>query len=278
MARVENSNSNRNTEEQQEQFLIRIKNYQSAFAVNFPNTEGFNRNFRRVRSVPDYVFARYYEHNSHYIPPHKRPYRPYYRPEEPLTFAAYGKYQEPGVNFMKYDTVLPFYFVPNLNALALSFPLDNTKYYLLLLLPVDFNGVDQLICDLRLHGNLRFILENLRLTHVIATIPSFTLKGYVTLTPTLQQLGIRRIFEPRQADFSPMTNVTDIYVTNIEQAVTVTIRNYLDPSAENYKNLRRYPPVQFRADHPFLYFVMDTELNVALMVGKVVNPLNSRIR
>lgn len=31
-----------------------------------------------------------------------------------------------------------------------------------------------------------------------------------------------------------MTNASDIYVTNIEQAVTVTIRNYLDPSAQRY--------------------------------------------
>lgn len=176
--------------------------------------------------------------------------RTHYVPEEGTTFAVYGKYREPAA-FMKYDTVLPYMFVPNLNAVALSFPLDSTKYYLLLLLPLRDDGVDQLICDLRLYGNLRFILENLRLTHVEAIIPSFTLKGYVTLTPTLQkvikyvvmlansaltlfQLGIRKIFEPRQSDFSPMTNASDIYVTNIEQAVTVTIRNYLDPSAQRY--------------------------------------------
>lgn len=94
-----------------------------------------------------------------------------------------------------------------------------------------------------------------------------------------------------------MTNVSDIYVTNIEQAVTVTIRNYLDSSAQRYstsakvrlfmgfmgffgvvsENFRRYSPVRFKADHPFVYFVVDSELHVALMVGKVINPLNSRI-
>ncbi|XP_066258656.1 uncharacterized protein Spn85F [Euwallacea similis] len=240
--------------------------------------ENTNNNFKRsVRSVADYIISRYlcriYDDGSQFVPLTQRTQ---YVPEDSMTFAVYGKYREP-VAFMKYDTVLPYFFAPNLNAVALSFPLDSSKYYLLLLLPLRDDGIDQLIYDLRISGSLKYVIENLRLAHVQATIPSFTLKGYVTLTPTLQKLGIHQIFEPRQADFSPMTNSTDIFVTNIEQAVTVTIRNYLDPSAQRYKNYQQYPPITFKADHPFLYFVVDSELHVALMVGKVINPLNSRI-
>jgi hypothetical protein len=46
-------------------------------------------------------------------------------------------------------------------------------------------------------------------------------------------MGIRQVFEPRQADFSPMTGDKGIYVTNIEQAITVNIRNYVDPVTMN---------------------------------------------
>lgn len=42
-------------------------------------------------------------------------------------------------------------------------------------------------------------------------------------------MGVRKVFEPRQADFTPMTDDKRIYVTNIEQAITVNIRNYVDP-------------------------------------------------
>ncbi|KAJ8946039.1 hypothetical protein NQ314_008994 [Rhamnusium bicolor] len=192
------------------------------------NSDKNSNQRRRSRSVVDYIIARYYD--DHYIP-HHRPYTP----KEQLSFLVYGKYREYNINFMKYDTVLPFHYVPHLDALALSFPLDSTKYYLLLLLPVHETGIDKLICDLRLNGSLRYIIANLKYTHVVATIPSFMLKGYVTLTPSFQKLGIRKVFEPRQADFSPMTNQRGIYVTNIEQAITVTIRNYVDPDTiENY--------------------------------------------
>ncbi|KAJ8915661.1 hypothetical protein NQ315_003445 [Exocentrus adspersus] len=228
---------------------------------------------RNSRSVVDYFIARYYDdrinfHNNH---------RPYAQEDEP-SFLIYGKYREFNINFMKYDTVLPFHYEPHLDALALSFPLDSSKYYLLLLLPVDETGIDKLVCDLRFNGSIKYIIENLRYTHVVATIPSFTLKGYVTLTPSFQKLGIRKVFEPRQADFAPMTNQRGIYVTNIEQAITVTIRNYVDPeNIQSNRNMHRLDPVHFKADHPFLYFVIDSDIHVTLMAGKIVNPLNSRI-
>ncbi|CAH0557964.1 unnamed protein product [Brassicogethes aeneus] len=234
---------------------------------------------RSARSVVDYIIAKYYDNSYDSYDHHHHKEAPGYVPEEPLTFYAHGKYRESGVNFMQYDAVLPFLYVPHLNALALSFPLDNTKYYLLLLLPLNVDGINDLICDLRLNGSLKFIIENLKLTRVKATIPSFMLKGYVVLTPTLQKLGIRKIFEPRHADFTPMTKDKETYVTNIEQAVTVTIRNYVNlDNLPNYGNLHDSDPVHFRADHPFLYFVIDADLHVALMAGKIVNPLNTRIR
>lgn len=141
---------------------------------------------RKSRSLVDYIIGRSYDSffDSRPLPLQ----RPPHVPVERLSFLVYGKYREYNINFMRYDTVLPFYYIPHLNALALKFPLDNTNYYLLLILPVDKNGIDQLICNLRFNGSLRYIIGNLRYQHVIATIPSFILKGYVSLTPTLQKV------------------------------------------------------------------------------------------
>lgn len=140
---------------------------------------------RKSRSIVDYVIARYYDEGYDSRPNH-RPYFPVERP----SFLVYGKYKEYNLDFMRYDAVLPFYYIPHLDTLALRFPLDNTNYYLLLLLPIHDQGIDQLICNLRFNGSLRYIIGNLRYQHVIATIPSFLLKGYVTLTPTFQKVMI----------------------------------------------------------------------------------------
>ncbi|XP_056635323.1 mucin-4-like [Diorhabda sublineata] len=231
-------------------------------------------NNRKSRSVVDYMIAKYYDSYRPLHTTHRVPYIPQTQP----SFLVQGKYREYQVQFMKYDTWLPFFYVSHLKALALSFPLDSPRYYLLLLLPVQVNGVDQLIYELRLNGSFKYIIDNLRYRHVTAVIPSFLLKGYVNLTPTFQKLGIRKVFEPGQADFSPMTDFKGVYITNIEQAITVNIKHYMDPGIfGNNRQYRQEVPIEFRADHPFLYFVVDAELHVLLMAGKVVNPLNTRI-
>ncbi|RZC39127.1 leukocyte elastase inhibitor [Asbolus verrucosus] len=240
---------------------------------DFGSNENKEASGRSTRSVVDYIIARYYD--DHFLT--QRP--PPYHSEQELYFLVNGKHKEFNINYMTYDTVLPFYYLTHLKASALRFPLDSTKYYLLLLLPDNAEDIDKLICNLRLSTSLKYIIDNLRYTHVKAIIPSFMLKGYVILTPTFQKMGIRQVFEPRQADFSPMTDDRSVYVTNIEQAITVNIRNYVDPATMNSNRyLHQNDPVVFKADHPFLYFVIDSEIDVTLMEGKVLNPLNSRIR
>ncbi|KAK9879422.1 hypothetical protein WA026_006489 [Henosepilachna vigintioctopunctata] len=228
---------------------------------------------RNPRSVNDYIMNRQYERPHHF-----RPAKPYL-PQEPPYFLVDGN-KESNLDFMTYDTVLPFLHIQHLGALALAFPLDSDKYYLLLLLPTRNNGLDELICNIRNQNIFKYIINNLQLTHVKATIPSFNLKGRITLTNTLQKLGIRKIFQPRQADFTPMTDDENIYVTNIEQAVSVTIKNYMNfHKSHRYGSHHYYTdPVRFEVHRPFLYFVIDSEQQVLLMAGKVVNPLNIRIK
>ncbi|XP_017786402.1 PREDICTED: location of vulva defective 1 [Nicrophorus vespilloides] len=244
-----------------------------------PEVINSTKRSRGTRSVIDYIIARYYDtyqvnNDRKYVP---RPHYSSYQPELPHTFLVNGNIREPNISFMTYDTVLPFRYLPELDAMALSFPLDSNMYYLLLVLPVEDDGIDKLIYKFRKFTSLKNVIESLKYTHVKAIIPSFMLKGYVVLTPTLQKLGVRKIFEPRHADFSLLTKDRNIYVTNIEQAVTVTIRNYMD-NPNGARKLHEFRPVEFRADHPFLYFVMDSQLHVNLMAGKIVNPLNSRIK
>ncbi|XP_018323413.1 uncharacterized protein LOC108735771 [Agrilus planipennis] len=196
-----------------------------------------------------------------------------------ISFLVDGKTRETNISFMTYKAILPYCYIPNLKSLALSFPLDSENYYLLIILPLDDCGADFVLERIGYDITLRDIVASLTFTYVKATIPSFMLKGTVLLTPTLQKMGITSVFEPKKADFSEMTEAKEIYVTNIEQLITVRIRNYIDPNQLDYFGNHYYQqnPVWFKADHPFLYFVMDSRLHVSLMAGKITNPLNSRI-
>ncbi|XP_046750223.1 uncharacterized protein LOC124413578 [Diprion similis] len=144
-----------------------------------------------------------------------------------LTFLVNG--EEPTVvSAATYTVVLPFAFLSSLQALALEFPLDDPRYNILLLLPTDRDGTRRLARELESVG-LRELRQELHPSWVRAIIPSFMLKGFVTLTSFLQRIGIRDVFEPRDADLSPMTDDVGVYARDVQQSIGVNIRNYMKP-------------------------------------------------
>ncbi|XP_015126005.1 uncharacterized protein LOC107047716 [Diachasma alloeum] len=187
-----------------------------------------------------------------------------------------------------YTAALPFAYIPSLRAFGVEFPLDDPRYNVILLVPTE--GVTSRLLVRLLHGKtLRHIRASMRPTWVRATIPSFMLRGFITLTPYLQKLGIRDAFEPRAADLTPMSPDLGIYARDVQQSIGVNIRNYMrdrnDSTTtstrspyqrpENYLHTRE--PIPFTVDRPFLFFIVDTETSVALIAGRIDDPLNSRI-
>lgn len=147
---------------------------------------------RARRSLVDYFIARFYDgQRSSEDFSYEQPISP---TQKKQSFLVSGKLQEPHVHFMTYEAVLPFFYIHNLNALALKFPLDSPKYYLLLVLPVDDEGIDKLICDIGNSITLKQIVSHLRPTYVRAVIPSFMLRGFVILTSSLQKVIFNLLF------------------------------------------------------------------------------------
>ncbi|XP_050459335.1 uncharacterized protein LOC126855576 isoform X1 [Cataglyphis hispanica] len=201
------------------------------------------------------------------------------------------------VSASRYIAVLPFAYFPSLHAVAVEFPLDDPRYNIILLMPTDKTGTHRLARDLS-GKSLRSLRKRLQPAWVRATIPSFMLRGFITLTSFLQRLGIVDVFEPRLADLSPMTPDLGIYARDVQQSIGVNIRNYMSPDRTHsressnvvpprrdyYRYLppgnglfERAGPIPFTALHPFLYFIVDTETSVSLIAGRVDDPLNSRI-
>lgn len=182
------------------------------------------------------------------------------------------------ISASRYMAVLPFAYFPSLHAVALEFPLDDPRYNILLLMSTNRRDTYQLARDLG-GKSLRLLRKQLQPTWVRATIPSFMLRGFVTLTSFLQRLGILDVFEPRAADLSAMTPDLGVYVRDVQQSIGVNIRNYMKPDRTHSRNglFERAGPVPFTAVHPFLYFIVDAETSVALIAGRVNDPLNSRI-
>ncbi|KAG8040176.1 hypothetical protein G9C98_000746 [Cotesia typhae] len=179
-----------------------------------------------------------------------------FRPSE-LNFFSDGV-DETSISTIMYTTVLPFCYFPTLGTAVVEFPLDDPRYTVVILLPD--SDVETLVKTLRASRvKLRNLRQALTPCWIKAAIPSFMLKGFVTLTGWLQKLGIVDAFEPRAADLSIMTPDLGVYARDVHQ------RN---PRSE---------PIPFIANRPFVFFIIDTETSVSLIAGRINDPLNSRI-
>lgn len=91
---------------------------------------------------------------------------------------------------MRYDTVLEHAYLPHLEASALRLPLDSDRYYLLVVLPARGGAPElgRLLARMARESDLADIYSVLRPRRVKGIVPSFIVKGHVTLTTDLQKV------------------------------------------------------------------------------------------
>ena len=113
---------------------------------------------------------------------------------------------------------------------------------------------------------------------VDAYLPKFKLETSFGLKPTLEAMGMKRAFS-RDADFSGISSTEPLYIS------AVLHKAYVDVNEEGTEAAAatgvvvgamaaRVPqPVPvFRADHPFLFVIRDTQAGSILFMGRLTKP------
>ncbi|XP_022163104.1 uncharacterized protein LOC111028682 isoform X2 [Myzus persicae] len=178
------------------------------------------------------------------------------------------------IPFFTYTAVLPFGFIFELKSQVIEIPLDDPKYTLMILMPNHPNGLSELLLLLP-SMSLRNIHNSLKPTAVHATVPTFKYTAKVDLTSALQQVGIHDVFYRYRADLSFMSPDARLFVSSVQQVVSVTVKKYNTPPV--YEIQRKYVEQEFVVSKPFIYFVMDIHTKVSLIAGVITDPLASPI-
>lgn len=112
-------------------------------------------------------------------------------------------------------------------------------------------------------------------------LPKFKDEQRFLLKDVLQKLGMNLAFDEKKADFSKMVESDDVFIDSVihqafieadekgteaaaATAVIMAMRAVGVPSGEK--------PIEFRADHPFVYFIMDDESGTILFMGRMMKP------
>lgn len=168
---------------------------------------------------------------------------------------------------------------------ALELSYQGHSLSMLLLLPDAVDGI----------GALEQSLDAARLDAVVAALQPQTVKvwlpkfeinpaGALALNQPLQQLGMALAFDPRQADFTGMANPPDpqdrLYLSQVyHKAYIKADEKGTEAAAATAVVMSRamaiihQPQVmEFRADHPFLFFIRDDASGMILFNGRVMEP------
>ena len=119
--------------------------------------------------------------------------------------------------------------------------------------------------------------ENRKNLIVHLSLPKFDISSQLTLDQSLQNLGLTDAFDPKTADFSPLTNTPDVFLSEIKHGTRIAV-DEKGVTASAYTIIpgagAAMPPdeeIDFTLDRPFLFAVYGED-NLPLFVGIVNRP------
>jgi serpin B len=163
---------------------------------------------------------------------------------------------------------------------VLSIPYKSGDLVMIVLLPNDIDSLPALEQQLTANNLAAWIGKMQFARKVNLTLPKFTLTQQFILNDTLAAMGMRAAFSPQAADFSGMTGNHAFSISDVIHKAFVDVdEEGTEAAAATSIGIRATamipetnPPIEFRADHPFLFLIRDTRSGAILFMGRVTNP------
>ncbi|XP_076318266.1 intracellular coagulation inhibitor 1-like [Tachypleus tridentatus] len=172
--------------------------------------------------------------------------------------------------FMHLEHEFNFTEVEDLQAKMIELPYKGKDISMFVILPHQKDGLAKLESQLT-SNKLTEIIGKMRKTSVRVSLPKFKLEYEEELSPSLQALGLSKLFSPGQSDLSGISSKNNLPVSKVKhkaiievneegsEAVAVTavviLGSSLSPS--------------FIADHPFFFIIRDNRSGMILFSGRV---------
>ncbi|MFA7562777.1 MAG: serpin family protein [Methanoculleus sp.] len=178
------------------------------------------------------------------------------------------------VRMMRGDAVYPYTETETLRVLEMPYARgDETELSMLVLLPKedDLAAVEENL-DREKVVELR---ESLDSQKVMVFFPKFTLETEYFLPGALSAMGMPTAFTD-DADLSGMDGTRDLFITGVfhKAFVDVNEEGTEAAAATGIAVGGGVTPI-FRADHPFVFLIIEKDSGAILFMGRIVNPVGS---
>ncbi|MCU0572824.1 MAG: serpin family protein [Syntrophobacteraceae bacterium] len=159
----------------------------------------------------------------------------------------------------------------------LEMPYVGKGLSMVVLLPRKADGLREMEADLT-PARLKEWRSVLRRKEVVVFLPRFRMTSMFRLDETLAALGMRDAFSPARADFSGMDGRKGwLHIGVVLHKAFVEVNEEgTEAAAATAVGIRATampaPPPEFRADHPFLFLILEKETGSILFMGRVTDP------
>ncbi len=160
----------------------------------------------------------------------------------------------------------------------LDLPYGKGDLSAIVVLPDAIDGLPALEEKLTLK-NLTGWMATLGRQKVDVFLPRFQLTSQFSLNRALEEMGMPQAFDQGQADFSGMSTEEKLFISAVVHKAFVDLNEQGTEAAAATAVVMRAlavmvpkPPAVFRADHPFLFLIVDNRTRSILFLGRVVNP------
>lgn len=161
---------------------------------------------------------------------------------------------------------------------AIRLPYSGERMSMIVMLPDA--GTDEIVRRLDDH-ELRRLLEAFRAPkEVELSLPRFKAGFAADLVRPLQDMGMRRAFDPRTADFSGVIQPQaeeSLAIGQISHRAVIEVTEQGTEAAAATGigaviTSVRPPPEEFRVDRPFVFAIVDDETGAILFAGRIADP------
>jgi serpin B len=174
------------------------------------------------------------------------------------------------------DASPPFKYMQTADLQALALPYGSNLLSMVILLPMRIDGLQQLEQQLS-PSFLSNVLAQMRLREVEVFLPRFTNESSFDLKATLPPMGMSDAFSQGAADFSGMDGMHDLFLSFVRHKAWCQVDEAGTEAAAAtaggaVTSTPPPPPPTFRADHPFIFLIQDTQTGSLLFLGRLANP------
>ena len=163
------------------------------------------------------------------------------------------------------------------DAQVLELPYASGDMSMMIVLPSEKDGLAKLERSMG-DASIAIWARSLSSTKVNVKLPRFGMTSSFSLGQTLGALGMPLAFQSGSADFSGMDGTKDLFIGEVVHKAFVAVDEkgteaaaatavVMKPGAA----MEPAAPIDFRADHPFIFFIRDTRGTI-LFMGRVVDP------